>query len=321
MHAQPPASSVPAANGAVNATASAAAKAAASDAAHAVIDVAVDAAETAFVENLPLIRAVIRATCRRYRVAPCDEADFESSVLLKLIDHDYAVFRQFRGDGGGRDGRTLRAFLHAVISRCLLDRRNREWGRWRPSCRARKLGSAAVYLEDLIYRRQTPVHEAVAIVSNHPHWTLSSTSVRGLYAQLPPRPPRRPRGEPLSETIERIAHASDAQSARSARKDDAANVREALAAALRRLDSGERRLLRLRFRNGLTIQQIAVQTGVEARVLYRRLPVVLTRLRHELQSQRLDGRQVAALLGHLGDELDSLLARTWKEQAVRSLPS
>jgi RNA polymerase sigma factor (sigma-70 family) len=273
--------------------------------------VSVSAAEAAFLANLPLIRSVIRGVCRRFHVSPTDQADFASSVLIKLIDDDYAVFRQFRGESGG----CLRTFLYTVACRHLLDVRNREWGKWRPSRRAKRLGSAAVYLEELIYRQQTPVREAVAMVSNHPRWTLSTTNVRGLYEQLPLRPPRR-RSEPLDETVEHMAAHARAHAGHAAGEDDAAGVREALLAALRRLDSAERRVLRMRFQQGLSIKQIAAETGADVHALYRRLPRILTSLRSELQARRLDGGDVSSLLGHLGDQLDSVLAHTWSAPAV-----
>jgi RNA polymerase sigma factor (sigma-70 family) len=271
---------------------------------------AVSAAETAFLANLPLIRAVIRAVCRRFHVAQSDQADFASSVLVKLIDNDYAVFRQFRGESGG----CLRTFLYTVACRHLLDVRNREWGKWRPSRRAKRLGSAAVYLEELIYRQHTPVREALAMVSHHPRWTLSTTNVRGLYEQLPPRPPRR-RNEPLDETIEHQAAHARTRTA-GARDDDGSGVREALLAALRRLDSTERRVLRLRFQQGLSIKQIAAEMGADVHALYRRLPKILALLRQELQARSLDGGDVSELLGHLGDQLDSVLAHTWRSPTV-----
>jgi RNA polymerase sigma factor (sigma-70 family) len=264
-----------------------------------------NAAEAAFLDNLLLIRAVIRTVCRRFHVALSDQADFASSVMIKLIDDDYAVFRQFRGDGNN----CLRKFVYAVACRHLLDVRNREWGKWRPSRRAKRLGSAALHLEELIYRRQTPVREAVVMVSNHPRWALSTSKVRGLYDQLPLRPPRR-RSEPLDETIERVAHRRT-RGARVSHDGDASGVREALLAVLRQLDSGDRRVLRLRFQQGLSIKQIAAETGADVHALYRRLPKILMRLRRELQARFLDARDVSALLGQLGDHLDSVLAHTW----------
>jgi RNA polymerase sigma factor (sigma-70 family) len=166
-----------------------------------------------------------------------------------------------------------------------------------------------VYLEELIYRQRTPVREAVAMVSNHPRWTLTTSKVRGLFEQLPLRAPRS-RSIALDETVAHTA-CTRMRANHAARQDDAASVREALLAALRRLDSRERRVLRMRFQQGLSIKQIAAETGADARALYRSLPRIFLRLRRELQAEGLDGRDVSALLGELGDHLESLLSRTW----------
>ena len=89
---------------------------------------AVSPHEAAFINSLPMINDVIRAVCRRGRVSADEEKEFASSVILKLIGNDYQIFRQFRGGSAA-----LRTFLFKVIHRHLMDRRNSEWGRWRPS--------------------------------------------------------------------------------------------------------------------------------------------------------------------------------------------
>jgi RNA polymerase sigma factor (sigma-70 family) len=273
---------------------------------------AADTAETLFLANLPRIRAGIAMVCRRYHVATSEQADFESSVIIKFIDNDYAVFRQFRGDSAS--GRGLRTFVYAVACRHLLDIRDREWGKWRPSRPARQLGSAAICLEQLIYRQRIPVREAVAMVSNNPRWSLTTTKVRGLFDHLPLRAPRF-RAMPLDEAALRTAGTS-IPGKRAAQQDDAAAVREALLAALQRLDARERRVLRLRFQQGLTIKQIAAEMGADVHALYRGLPRIFLRLRRELRAEGLDGRDVSALLGQLGDHLESLLSRTWSDPSA-----
>ena len=151
---------------------------------------AVSPHEAAFINSLPMINDVIRAVCRRGRVSADEEKEFASSVILKLIGNDYQIFRQFRGGTAA-----LRTFLFKVIHRHLMDRRNSEWGRWRPSKPAKALGSAALYLERLVYRDRTNIGDAVALVANSPKWGLSSRAVRSLYAQAPHpragRPPQR----------------------------------------------------------------------------------------------------------------------------------
>jgi RNA polymerase sigma factor (sigma-70 family) len=270
-----------------------------------------DPYEALFTANLPVVREAIRAVCRRCRVSPDEEAEFTSSVIVKLIDNGYEVFRRFRG------GSELRTFLFAVAYRHLLDLRNSEWGKWRPSKCARRLGSAAVCLEELVFRERTALPEAVAIVANHPRWGLSTNAVRSLYAQLPPRTPRRRMVEPLDGIAGHMADGHPSEREREERQREAARVHAALAGALRRLDRDDRRLLRLRFQEGLSMMEIATATATpaDAPALYRRLARILRRLRQELQEQQLTSLDVCPLLGHAGEEFDALLARTWDERA------
>lgn len=268
-----------------------------------------DPNEAAFTANLPVVREAIRAVCRRCRVSRDEEAEFTSSVIVKLIDNGYEVFRRFRGGSG------LRTFLFAVAYRHLLDLRNSEWGKWRPSKCARRLGSAAICLEELVFRQRTALPEAVNIVANHPQWGLSTSAVRSLYAQLPARAPRRRVSEPLDSIAGRLADLHPSEHERDEQQHEAARVRAALAKALARLDRDERRLLRLRFQDGLSMSEIAAVTEADAPALYRRFARILRRLRAELQAEQLTSLDVCPLLGQVGEQFDALLARTWDERA------
>lgn len=156
--------------------------------------------EATFLANLTVVHDVIRRVCRRYRMTPEDQEEFTSAVVLRFIENNYEVFRRFRGDC------SLRAFLATVVMRYLFESRDQAWGRWRPSKCARRLGSAAVYLETLVHRDRTPLPEAIALVSNHPRWALSTGAVRALYAQLPERPPRCRRVAQLDTAVHRVSN-------------------------------------------------------------------------------------------------------------------
>jgi hypothetical protein len=108
------------------------------------------------VDNLPLVESVVSDVARRQRVRGDELAEFRSLAYLKLIDHDYEALRRFRGHS------SLRTYLTVVLQRVLLDHRNRQWGRWRPSAGAQRLGSAAVQLERLVTRDGLTPQEAVA---------------------------------------------------------------------------------------------------------------------------------------------------------------
>jgi RNA polymerase sigma factor (sigma-70 family) len=257
-----------------------------------------------FVRHLPLVRQVVRRVCNRYRVSAADQADFEAAVFLKLIEDDYAVFRRFEGRSG------LQTFLSSVVHRFLLDRRNSEWGKWRPSSQARRLGDAAVQLERLTVRDGVPSCEAVATLAHHPGVNMSSTELHALEAQLPPRVPRR-RPVEIPETL--AAHAQE-RSDRALEQRDAARqasrVRSALVVALASLHRDDRRLLRKRFHEGHSLAAIARATGADQKALYRRFERILGQIRGQLESMALTGATVVPLLGHEAVHLGALLERS-----------
>jgi RNA polymerase sigma factor (sigma-70 family) len=257
--------------------------------------------ETTFLRQLPVLKEVIRAVCRRHQI-PADEAtEFSASVFLKVIEDDYAVLRRFRSSGDPK------AFLFTVVYHHMLDCRNHEWGKWRASARARQLGSAAVFLEQLIVRDRVVVQEAVAVLANHPRWELSSHDVRQLHGQLQHRVPRwRPVAlGVVEETCAMPSVPSDIEM--DELREEAQRARRALASAIRGLPADERRLLRMRFQDGRPISEIAGVLRVEVKPLYRRFTRILRQLREELERRRLTQTVVRALVGRECAEFGSEL--------------
>jgi RNA polymerase sigma factor (sigma-70 family) len=257
--------------------------------------------ESAFLGQLPLLKEVIRAVCRRCQMPADEAAEFAGSVFLKVIEDDYAVLRRFRGT------RDPKAFLFTVVYHHLLDHRNHQWGKWRASARARQLGSAAVFLEQLVVRDRMQVQEAVTVLANHPRWELSSGDVRQLHGQLDHREPRR---RPVDlglveETCAAPSVASDIEM--DELRDEAQRARRALASAIRDLSGEERRLLRMRFQDGRPISEIAAVLQLEPKPLYRRFSRILQHLRQELERRNLTPSVVRALVGRECIEFGSRL--------------
>ena len=91
-----------------------------------------------FLAQLDLIDNVVASTCRRHGMLGDDAEDFKSSVHEKKIDDDYGVFRKFRGNS------SLETYLTAVINNRCRDYRIQKWGKWRPSAKAKRIGTAAM---------------------------------------------------------------------------------------------------------------------------------------------------------------------------------
>jgi len=234
--------------------------------------------EQLFLENLPTIDALVQIVCRRHRLSRTDAEEFASIVRLRLIENDYAVIRKFRG------GSSLRTYLAVVIARHCLDYRAACWGRWRPSQGARRLGPAAVRLEKLMVRDGLSFDEACATLPPADQ-TISSERLRRFAEQFPPRVKRRWveienledgwAGTTTPEVDERLT--------------DDRRVTAALGGALKSLDPADRRLLKLRFTNGLSISTIARQEGLDQASLYRRVAGLLRRMRRDLERRGVDG--------------------------------
>jgi len=253
--------------------------------------------------NFPLLRHLVRLVCRTGGVRPCEEADFMGAVFVKLVDRDYAVLRQF-------DGRSsIRTFLYTVMRRHLLDWRDAKWGKWRPSARARQMGDAAVHLERLTLRDGFPVCDAVRILATQPQWGLSSSDLRGLHAQLPRRAAHRPQEVPLDPDVRSAPDRADADVERRDLRCEARKAGADLTAVLAALNDDDRRLLRMRFQDDMSVADIALAIGCDPKRLYRRFGAVLRRLRARLEAHNLTRSNVRPLLGHPEVTLTALISR------------
>jgi RNA polymerase sigma factor for flagellar operon FliA len=230
-----------------------------------------------FARYQPLIDAITAAIARRHHLSAEDAADFASLVRVKLLEHDSAILRKFAGRSSPR------TFLTTVIQRIFLDDRNSRWGKWRPSAEARRAGPVALLLERLVARDGLTFDEACSTLQITHGVTASRAELETLFARLPARTKRRlvpddDIAETLSAPEPGPAPRFDAEDQR--RQDLERTLRAAIAA----VPSEDRLVLRLRFDQGQTVASIARITGIEQRLLYRRLEHLLAELRSALES-------------------------------------
>ena len=138
---------------------------------------------TLFLQHLDLIEKTIRAVCREKQLAKEEADDFAQSVHLKLLEDSGAVLRKYRGQA------SLPTYLRTVVLRHLLDQRNSQWGKWRPSAKAVRLGPHAERLEKLLVRDGLTLEEAVQILMTE--LRLTRIEIETLASELPPRVARR----------------------------------------------------------------------------------------------------------------------------------
>jgi RNA polymerase sigma factor for flagellar operon FliA len=250
--------------------------------------------EQLFVESLPLIRRAVASVAWRYHLSADEAEEFESVVELRIISDGYAVFHKFRGRSG------LRTFLTVVIQRMFLDYREKQWGKWRPSIKSRRNGTAAILLERLTMRDGLTFDEAYAALEATHSGPLDRQMLEDLHARLR----RRSRPRVVSDQqLEDIPTTRERPDAALVAAENAAVVEKAitgLAAALAPLASEDRMILRLRFFEGRPIAEIARLLGLDQKQLYVRLARLMRRLRTRLESVGVSGADVLAAL-HGGD--------------------
>ena len=264
-----------------------------------------------FRANLALVERVIGSVCRRAGLRDADAEDFSSTVMLALIENDYAILRGYEGRA------PLGAFLTVVVQRML----SREWmrirGRWHPSAEAERSSPAAVMLEKLTVRDGRSLDEAIAIVRNVDP-SLDVRSARALAERLPQRSAR-PRLVPLLDDEQGFvapdaadARANEAEARRNSERA-ARVVRETIAT----LPLQDRMLIRFHFGAELSIADAARMLGVPQRPLYRRVEALLGQLRQALEREGVGAAAVEELISAGGSESFDFGLRDGKNDSGR----
>ena len=222
--------------------------------------------------DLVLLGEVIRGVVRRGRLLPPDAEDFSQSVQLRFLETAYEAFARF-------DGRSsLRTYLTTVVWRLLLDWRTAAYGKWRPSAAARRLGPQAVRLDRLLNRDGLTVDEAIQVASLAPE-ALADHVLRLMAERLPRR--RRHIRVP-DDVLQLVAREFPDPIEARERAMKARQARIALGRAVNHLNPEERRLMALRYRQSLTVREIADLLDLDARRLYRTFDRLVGKLRRDM---------------------------------------
>lgn len=246
-----------------------------------------------FERNLELIDSISINVCRRYGCREADMEDFVSAVHVKLLENDCACLRQFKGRS------SVPTFLSFVITNLFRDRRNREWGKWRASTVAKRLGREAMLLERLTTRDGRTLDEAVEILVTNHGVGMRSQELWALWHQLPEKTRRW--HVPLEEIEELPVEGGTTSRVRRAETEQAGQkVAAILREAFETLPEEDRLLLRLFFEDGLSVAKIARSLGMNQRRLYYRRDISLKLLRYELEKRGIDGELALRAVGWRG---------------------
>lgn len=214
-------------------------------------------------------------------------------VKLRLVENDYAILRSYEGRS------SFATFIGVVVQRMALDYRIHEWGRWRASAEAKRLGPLAVDLEELLYRDGRTLADALTLLREK-HEGVSYASLEALAAKLPPRTPRR-RDIPLEDADEpSLAQPSDVDEPilMDERRREAQKLSQAIAPILARLSEQDRLILHFHFVRGMTFAQIARAFGLHEKLTYRRIEQIRKELKRELEKAGFQWNDIAGLIGH-----------------------
>lgn len=256
------------------------------------------ASHNLYSEHADTIESVLAYTRRAHRLSADDGDEFSSWVRLRLLEDDCAILTKFRGLS------SFKTFLVTVLQRLFLDWRIKEWGKWRPTADARRLGPVAIELERLVLRDHIEFDQAAETLISKGIATSRDECDRA-WAELPRRPARQRTGEQALHTV-----ASSAMSRDPILVDEqlasAGRARVALADAIPGLSPQEQLIIRLRFQDGVTVARIARLIGEEQKPLYRRIEQILGRLRTTLTAAGVTAEEVRDLLGNPVVELGAI---------------
>lgn len=246
--------------------------------------------------NLAQIERAVGFACRRYRFDDDEAEEFASVVNLKLVEDDYAVLRTYE------ERSRFSTWISVVVQRLALDFRIAAWGKWHASAEAKRLGPAAVELEQLLHRDGYAREAAFTVVlSHHP---VTREALQAIADRLPEREPRRRRVTLLeAKLVARPAAVDDALRAKDLHRV-AQRLSTLLSAAIRALPDDDRTILQLRFEGGMSVAQIARSLQLDQKLLYRRIEQRLRVMKETLLEDGIDLGDVADLIGRDGAILE-----------------
>ena len=242
-----------------------------------------------FLSSLSVIDDVTERVCRRHRLAGAEAEDFQSEVRLHFLQHDCGVLRRFEGRS------TLATYVTVIIQRLYLNHRNRQWGRWRPSAEARRIGPIAVLFERLV-SRDGWAHDQAFKMLRVDHSVEELGAITAFASTLSKRAPaRRTVREDEAHAIESPALRPDADIVRAEQDRLAERVQAALDRAQHTLPAEDALILKMRFEDAMPVAEIARVLHLNQKRLYRSIQRLLARLRASLEHQGVSRADVRAL--------------------------
>lgn len=247
--------------------------------------------EETYLQNLKLIERVAASVARGHHLEASEAEEFVQVVRVRLLDGDYAIIRKFEGRS------TLSTYLTTVIGRLFSQWRVEQWGKWRPSAEAKRLGPKAVTLEKLLSRDGFTFSEAVRMLTTGDlPYTVSE--LEAIYLRLPVR---NPRTVMVSDDQVPDVVAIEADAYERLEAGDRGRVLrlavQKMDELIQKMDAEDRLILQMRFWDSRRVPDIARALHLDQKKLYKRLDRLFLLLRRELESAGLGQSDIGGLLG------------------------
>ena len=250
--------------------------------------------EEIYLQNLRTIERIAAFVARRHHLSASEVEEFVQEVRVRLLDDNYAIIRKFEGRSN------LSTYLTTVIGRLFSQWRVEQWGKWRPSAEAKRLGDKAITFEKLVSRDGFTVSEAVRMLTTG-NSSYTIRELEAIYLRLPPRNPR-----PIvvsEEVMPDVPVESDAYD-RIEAGDRAAVCRKAMEVidrVVQTMAAEDQLILRMRFCDARRVPDIAGLLNLDQKKLYKRLDKLFHVLRSELEKAGVSHGDLGGLL-NAGDE-------------------
>jgi RNA polymerase sigma factor (sigma-70 family) len=246
--------------------------------------------EALFLASLPVIDDVVGQVCRRHHLSPTEADDFRSDVRLRFIERDYDVLRRFEGRS------SLATYVTVVTQRLYLDFRNRQWGKWRPSAEAKRLGPPAILLERFVSRDGWTVEQAAEALRVN-HGVALDETLHQFSTRVASRGPSRTFvAEEEAAQIAGSGPAPDAKVVRAEQEFLAKRIQTALDRARQSLEAEDRLILKMRFEDAVPVADIARTLHLDQKRLYRRIERLLGQIGASLETDGIARSNVRALV-------------------------
>jgi RNA polymerase sigma factor (sigma-70 family) len=249
-------------------------------------------AEERFLANLPAIERISAFVCRRVHMNDADVEDFIGYVKLELIERNYEIIRKFEGRS------SFTTFLTTVIHRLLSQYRTKQWGKWRPSAEAKRMGDIAIAVERLTTRDGFSTREAIEMMTTGNPPSASRAELEAILRRLPPRTPR-----PMlvsDEDAPELAADDDPADSVMAREREVRARRTAVAVddLLASCEPEDRLILKLKFWSAQRVADIAETLHLDQKKTYKRIDKLLARMRTSLEHAGIGRGDIEDLLAH-----------------------